>query len=132
MISAAVSGWLRPVRPLGMNNATKTVRLYLEEFAKGADGMPAAMALLSDDFEFDGPMLKTRGKAEFIEGIKGMAGGTLSLNVLKQFTEGDDVCSIYEFSLGGPAVVMAEWSHVRGGKIVKQRLVYDSAQMASP
>ncbi len=113
-----------------MTTPLDIVNRYLDAFSQGPEGAPAGLALIHDDFQFDGPMLQARNKQEFIEGLASMGPMTPKINMLTQLADGEDVCSIYEFIVGeNPPVVMAEWSQVRKGKIVRQRLVYDSAQM---
>lgn len=112
-----------------MNNPIETVNSFLAEFSKGANAMPAALALLTDDFHFDGPMVKARSKAEFARALQAMGGSAPTFNVLKQVASGSEVFSLYEFCAGGPTVLMAEWSRVEGGKIAEQRLVFDPAQL---
>ena len=50
---------------------------------------------------------------------------------IEQFEKGDQVCSIYTFQAGAdrPKVTMVEWTAVEGGKLARQRLFYDSAEM---
>lgn len=108
-------------------------RSYLERFASGdVDG---AGQLLADDFAFNGPILQARDKAEFLAGSTAAAAMARGCTIHQQWVDGDDVCSIYDFEIETPAgagtIPMAEWSVVRGGKLVSSRLLFDTAAMAS-
>jgi hypothetical protein len=55
--------------------------------------------------------------------------------MLRQFEDGDEVVSIYEFELGAPAtpgkVLMTEWNTIRDGRLASARLVFDTAEFAA-
>jgi SnoaL-like domain len=108
-------------------------RTYLERFASGdVDG---AAELLADGFTFSGPILQADGKAEFLAGSATAAAMARGCTIHHQWVDGDDVCSIYDFGIETPAgtgaIPMAEWSVIRGGKLVSSRLLFDTAAMAA-
>lgn len=103
-------------------NATQIVNDYLDAFAAGRD----PSGFLSDDFSFDGPLLRAESKAEFLQGIAAMGPMKPRFEVLKQFAQGDDVCTIYNFLINDAKVLMSEVSTVRASKIAAQTLVYDT------
>jgi hypothetical protein len=53
--------------------------------------------------------------------------------VHRQWEEGDELCSIYDFTIETPAGVasipMAEWNSFRDGKLASARLIFDTAAM---
>jgi hypothetical protein len=55
--------------------------------------------------------------------------------MIKQWVEGDEVCSLYDFKVQTPAgagsITMAEWATVRDGKLASARLIFDTAAMAA-
>jgi ketosteroid isomerase-like protein len=106
---------------------------YLERFASG--DIDAAAELLSDDFTFEGPVLQASGKAEFLAGSAGLAPMVRGCEFLRQWADGEEVCSIYDFKIetpvGAGSISMAEWSVVRDGQLVSSRLVFDTAAMAA-
>jgi hypothetical protein len=108
-------------------------RTYLERFTAG--DIEGAAALLDDGFAFHGPMLQADGKAEFLAGSAGLGPIVRGFEMQRQWVDGDEVCSIYDFkietALGSGSIPMAEWSVVRGGKLVSSRLVFDTAAMAA-
>jgi ketosteroid isomerase-like protein len=115
-----------------MSNAD-VLRSYLERFTSGdADG---AAELLADDFRFVGPILQANDKAEFLAGFSGLGPIVRGCEIHRQWVEGDEVCSIYDFKIETPAgagsIPMAEWSVVRDGKLVSSRLLFDTAAMAA-
>jgi len=108
-------------------------RSYLERFTSGdANG---AAELLDDNFSFDGPMLQATSKAEFLAGSAALGPIVRGCDIHRQWVDGDDVCSIYDFKVETPAgagsIPMAEWSVVREGKLMSSRLLFDTAAMAA-
>lgn len=108
-------------------------RSYLERFTAGdVDG---AAELLTDDFTFVGPVLQANGKAEFLAGAAGLGPIVRGYEMQRQWVDGDEVCSVYDFKIETPAgagsIPMAEWSVIRDGKLVSSRLLFDTAAMAA-
>lgn len=102
---------------------------YLTAFTSG--DLDTARSLVADDFTFDGPMMQVSGKEAFFAGAGQLAPVVRGFKMLRQFEDGDEVCSIYEFRVGSPAtpgsVVMSEWCTVRNGRLASARLVFDTA-----
>lgn len=116
-----------------MSNPAKTFNQYLDSFTRGdVDG---AMALIADNFKFRGPMLQSDDKAAFVEGAAPLGPIVRGYKMLRQFAEGDEVCSIYDFEVETPkargTVTMTEWTKVRGGKLVESRLIFNSPEFAA-
>jgi hypothetical protein len=107
-------------------------RTYLERFTGG--DVEGAAELLADEFACDGPILQAKDKAEFLAGSKAPAAMARGCTMHYQWVDGDDVCSVYDFEIqtpaGAGAIPMAEWSVIRGGKLVSSRLLFDTAAMA--
>lgn len=105
-------------------------RSYLEAFTSG--DIDGAMELITDDFSFVGPILQSEGKEAFLAGSQAAQAMAKGHRMLRQFEDGDEVVSIYEFEVGPPAtpgsVLMAEWNTVRDGKLASARLIFDTAQ----
>jgi hypothetical protein len=55
-------------------------------------------------------------------------------DIKKVFTDGDDVCLLYEMTLTTPPVTfpVSFWAHVDGGKISSIRLVFDPRPFVRP
>jgi hypothetical protein len=106
---------------------------YLERFTSG--DVNGAAELLADDFAFEGPMIQTTGKAEFLAGSSPLGSIMRGFEMRRQWIDGDEVCSVYDFKietpLGAGSIPMAEWSVVRDGKIVSSHLVFDTAALTA-
>ena len=106
---------------------------YLDRFTTG--DIDGAVELLSDDFSFHGPMLQSEGKAAFRAGTSGLGPIVRGYEMLRQWGDGEEVCSVYDFKIetpaGAGAITMAEWSTVRQGKLASSRVIFDTAAMAA-
>jgi predicted SnoaL-like aldol condensation-catalyzing enzyme len=104
---------------------------YLDAFTNG--DVEAARAFVADDFSFHGPMLQVEGKDAFFDGAGGLAPMLRGYRLLRQWEDGDDVCSVYELNVESPAgrgsVVMSEWNTVRNGQLTSARLLFDTPAM---
>ena len=112
-----------------MSTTSQIFADYLTAFTSG--DMNTAQSLVADDFTLDGPMMQVEGKEAFFAGAAQLAPVVRGFKMLRQFEDGDDVCSIYEFQVGSPAtpgsVTMTEWCTVRDGQLASARLVFDTA-----
>ena len=90
---------------------------------------------MTEDFAFEGPMLQAEGKTAFLEGAGQLCPIVRGYDMLRQWTDGDEVCSIYDFKIetpvGAGSVRMAEWDTVRDGKLASARLFFDTAAMTA-
>jgi hypothetical protein len=113
--------------------AAEIFRTYLERFTAG--DVAGAAELLTDDFNFDGPLLKVVGKEAFLAGAGGLKPLVRGCRIHRQWEEGEEVCSVYDFKIetpkGAGSIAMAEWNSVRDGKLASARLIYDTAAMAA-
>lgn len=114
-------------------SAASVFREYLERFTSG--DVAGAATLLSDDFTFQGPMLQANDKAEFLAGSAQLGPIARGCEIHRQFVDGEEVCSVYDFKIetpaGAGAIPMAEWSVVKDGRLVSSRLLFDTAAMAA-
>lgn len=97
---------------------------------KDADGV---RSFLTDDFEFVGPMAHVKGADAFVELNRQFLPAMRASRMVRQFEQGDEVCSIYELDLVGPSGAqftadMADWIRVTGGRMAEQRLYYDARE----
>jgi ketosteroid isomerase-like protein len=108
---------------------SEVFRTYLERFTSG--DVAGAGDLLTDDFRFEGPMLKVDGKAAFLKGAAGLKPIVRGCRIHRQWENGNEVCSVYDFNVetpkGAGTVAMAEWNSVRDGKLASGRLIFDTA-----
>ena len=111
-----------------MTNSLEIVNRYYD--ASNKKDANAAGMLMTDDFVFIGPLMQVVGKASNVELLKKFLPMHVEMRIYKQFVNGDDVCSIHDLVVRNPAggniiMPMAEWIHVRDGKIAKQTIYYD-------
>ena len=118
---------------MSVTGPVAVVNAYLDAFTSG--DLDRAYALIADDFVFKGPMLQSVGKEAFVAGSQGLRPIVRGHTLLRQFADGDEVCSIYDFDVETPAgsgsVTMAEWNVVRDGRLASARLVFDTAAFAA-
>jgi ketosteroid isomerase-like protein/uncharacterized protein YndB with AHSA1/START domain len=91
--------------------------------------------LVSDDVTFEGPLMRARGAREYIAMNEQLLAFHRDTKMLRQFENGNSVCSIYELAMATPAggeltLTMADWIEVVGGKIVSQRIYFDPREFA--
>lgn len=117
----------------GSSSPADVVNAFLTAFSSG--DLDTAYGLVADDFVFRGPMLQSDGKQAFVDGSQGLAPIVRGHRMLRQFVDGDDVCSIYEFHVetpgGAGSVTMCEWNTVRDGRLASTRLVFDTAAFSA-
>lgn len=91
----------------------------------------AARALLAEDFSFHGPFVQVRGREAFLDSAAGLKPIVRGHRLLRQWADGDQVCSWYDLDLATPvksgSVTMSEWHAVREGKLVSGRVMFDAA-----
>jgi len=92
--------------------------------------LPSIRDLLTEDFEFIGPLMRTEGREQYV----GLLGQFLQAHVgyrfHHQFADGNEVCSLYDMDVRTPSgatltLTMADWLTVRYGRICRQKLFYD-------
>lgn len=103
-------------------------RLTLEE--KNADKLHDFFA---DDFVFVGPLAECKGVEAAVELNRSILPTMIGYRMHQQFERGNEVCSIYELDLYGPAggvltVTMADWIKLQGDRLLQQRVYYDARE----
>ncbi len=86
--------------------------------------------MVADDVSFTGPLMQSSGAKEYLALNAQLLPFHKATRMLKQFEEGDHVCSIYEMTLGTPSggsldIVVADWIRVSHGRVAEQRIYYD-------
>jgi predicted SnoaL-like aldol condensation-catalyzing enzyme len=114
-------------------SAVEIFGTYIDRFTSG--DREGAAELLTDDFRFHGPMLQSEGKEAFLEGSAPLTPIMRGVEIHRQWTDGDELCSFYDFKIETPAgagsIPMAEWNTFRDGKLASARLIFDTAAMAA-
>lgn len=93
-------------------------------------------SLLAEDFRFIGPVDQTSGIKAFIKLNQSFFPMVTGMRMLRQFENGEDVCSIYEVDVKPPTgdsltLKVADWVMVKNGKMVEERLFYDAREYAA-
>jgi ketosteroid isomerase-like protein len=119
-----------------MKNPLDVVNRYLTLTSSASADLPKAAELLTDDVTFTGPLMSTSGKPAYVALLQQFLPAHVATRVLRQFADGDDVCSIDELVIRTPAgstvtLAMAEWFKLRGGRIAEHRLYYDPRDFAA-
>lgn len=89
-----------------------------------------ALALLQDDVKIRGPAGESYGKPlNFIQMLRAYRA---RYDVKKVFTEGADVCVLYDLIIGDSPVYTSSWYQVRDGKIASINTIFDPSAMRPP
>jgi hypothetical protein len=109
--------------------ATQVVSAYLAAFYAG--DFVKARSLVAVDFSFRGPFLQVEGRDAFFDGAAGLLPIVRGHRVLRQWADGNDVCSVYEIaletSIGAGSLLMSEWNTVRSGLVTSGCVIFDTA-----
>src|SRR5258707_11449157 len=104
-------------------SSAEVVRTCLQRFPSGDTA--GAAELLTDDFRFHGPMLRSQGKAAFLQGSAPLGPIMRGAEIHRQWEDGDELCSFYDFKIETPAgagsIPMAERNAFRDGKLAPAR-----------
>jgi ketosteroid isomerase-like protein len=92
-----------------------------------------ARAQLHDDVSFEGPLDRFDNADAYIGSLRGLAQIVKAAEEQKVFVDGNDVCVIYHLVTNTPAGTspVAEWYHLRDGKISAVRVFFDSRPFAA-
>jgi ketosteroid isomerase-like protein len=112
-----------------MASAAQVVNEYLAAFWSG--DFDKARSLVADDFSFRGPLAQADNKETFFASAAPLAPIVRGYRLVRQWEEGDDVCTVYECKLETPvgtgSVPISEWNTVRSGRVAAARLMFDTA-----
>lgn len=110
------------------NSAMETVMSYIE--ALDGQNYDAALGHLHDKVRIRGPAGETFGKPfDFVEMLRKYRG---RYDIKKTFSDGDDVCVLYDLKTTGPTVFMSSWYEVRDGKIASIQTIFDPRAFGPP
>ncbi len=92
-------------------------------------------ALVAENITFEGPVMRLSGAEQYIAAVGPLLKFHKGMRMLKQFEDGEHVCSIYEMTLATPAggtltLAFADWIRITGGKVAEQKLYYDPREFA--
>ncbi|MCL4349964.1 MAG: nuclear transport factor 2 family protein [Candidatus Thermoplasmatota archaeon] len=110
------------------SNATEVVFSYIR--ALNSENYNAAAEYLNSEVRIIGPAGESFSKPkEFVDMLRQYRG---KYEMKKTFSDGDDVCLLYDLSTQGKKVYMSSWYHASGGKIDFIRTIFDPSQFNSP
>ena len=119
-----------------MASSIDIVNAFLRATSSAGADLDAATQLMTDDVQFIGPLMRTSGRAEYANLLRQFVPAHLATKVLRQFVDGDEVCSIDQLAVRSPSGVtvtleMAEWFRLRDGRIAEHRIYYDPREFAT-
>lgn len=102
------------------------VRNYLKSFFSGKVRHTEVRRLLTDDFEFRGPMMSAQSADEYVGQLEAM-GDEMELyaDVREIIGQGDRVAALVDFQGPSGNMVYSQWFTLREGKIARLEVVYD-------
>lgn len=106
------------------------------EIPAGKGSIADLRALFADDLVFTGPMMRVEGGDQYAGLLQQFLPLHESLTLVRQFAEGDEVCSIVDLRVKSPAgntmkMDLAEWIVVTNGKIASHTIFYDPREFAA-
>ena len=115
-----------------MNQTDVQPKEVVMSYIQALDGQryEEAMGLLHDNVRIRGPAGETYGRpTSFVEMLRKYRG---KYDVKKVFSDGADVCVLYDLIVAGSPVYMSSWYQVRDGKIASVHTVFDPSAMGPP
>jgi ketosteroid isomerase-like protein len=91
-----------------------------------------ARALLHDDVTFVGPLGKTEGGDEYINGVRGFAELVRGVDIHEVIAENGQVCVMYDLvTKTAGAIPTVGWYEVRDDKVASVRAFFDPRPLTS-
>ena len=116
-----------------MNNPREIVNQFYDvcnnRLGEGLD------ALVAENIAFEGPLMRLSGAEQYLSTVGPFLKFHKSMKMIRQFQDGEHVCSIYDMTLGTPTggeltLTFADWIRVTGSKVAEQKLFYDPREFA--
>ncbi len=112
-----------------MGKALKIVNKFYDA-TNNQKSVQETARLIADDLTFTGPVIQTTGAKEYLALLEKFLPTHVETRMVRQFEDGDDVCSIYDLVQRTPAggiitLRVADWIRVSNGKVTEQRIYYD-------
>lgn len=117
-----------------VTGASQLVTEYLTAYTSG--NIAKALALVSADVSFRRQDQEAVGKQALSDLIGHVAPIARGMQMLHQWADGDDVCSVYLFDIDAPAgpvsLLVGEWNTVRNGEVASSLMAFDTGVFTSP
>lgn len=95
--------------------------------------VPTAAQYVGDDVEFEGPLAQTEGAAAYLKGLAGLSRDATGFRMHAAFGDGEQALLMYDLVTRSHGILTcAKLLTIRDGKIVRDKLTFDSHQMRSP
>jgi len=111
-------------------DAGTVVARYFAAF--GAGDVAAARGLLWDDLSFQGPLDTFTNADDLVKALSALAPIVKGVQLRKVLVDGDDVATFYDMLTPMGTSPIAEWHHVRDGKIDSIHVYFDPRPFAHP
>jgi len=109
-------------------SAGTVVAAYFVAFARG--DVAAARQLLWDDLAFQGPIDTFNNADDLIKSLTALAPIVQGIEQRRVLVDGDDVATFYDMRTPMGTSPIAEWHHVRDGKIDAIHVYFDARPFA--
>jgi ketosteroid isomerase-like protein len=110
------------------DTAETVVARYFAAFGSG--DIKAARELLNDNLSFSGPFDTFDNADDLIKSLSALAPLVKGIEQRKVMVDGDDVATFYDMLTPMGAAPIAEWHHVKDGKIDAIRVYFDPRPFA--
>jgi len=110
------------------SSAAAVVAQYFAAFGSG--DIAAARWLLWDNLAFKGPIDTFNNADDLIKSLGALAPLVKGIEMRKTLVEGDDVATFYDMLTPMGKAPIAEWHHVRDGKIAAIQVYFDPRPFA--
>ena len=101
---------------------------FLRAFCAG--DIESLGALLTEDFQFEGPFHRSDSRNAYLRCLKEDPPEEADFDVLRIFEDDEEVCLVYEYSKPQGSVLIAQWNRFRGDKIAEMTLIFDGRTLA--
>jgi SnoaL-like domain len=90
-------------------------------------------SVLADDVTFTGPLGQAGNADDCVHGIQGLSQIVTDIAVRRIFADGDDVTTWFDLhtKVADDPVLVANWSHVKDGKISSIQVAFDPRPLVS-
>ena len=87
--------------------------------------------VLDSDLEFIGPFYRFNSSKEYVNALKEDPPGDASYELIQEYENECSCCLVYKFKKPNIESMMAQLFEIKGNKITKIRLIFDSSDFAN-
>ena len=104
----------------GGSKSKEVVLSFLKSL--NAEDFKTARDYVNDNMTFDGVLGSRNGADAY---FKDMSKMKFKYEIEKAFSDGDDVCMLYDINMSGTKIFTCGWYHLENGKISSLKVVFD-------